>query len=186
MKFQKTILLLVGFVLIFALALGNWESVKAAMQSDTITKPLVYHKSLDISLGRGGVYFPSSNYTGKAVLTRIESENTEKLNFSQRWLDIRLFDSNGKEYEMVYGYVYVYFILNVYDHAAWDKGKLGIYHYNEAKESWEECNSNLFVEKCAPYGRLGCQITDGFGLFGLAIDELTTVSENNPGMYSKK
>lgn len=167
MNNRKTILILVGFILVFALALGYGDTVKAGTNS--ITKPLVYQKPLDISLGKGGVYFPSSSYTGKAVLTRIEPVDTRKLTFTQRWLDIRLFDSKGKEFKTVYGYVYVYFNLNADDRAAWNKGKLGIYHYDQAKKVWVECETQLLAGKNAPYGRVRHLITKEFGLYGLAI-----------------
>jgi len=169
MKYQKTTLTLLGFILIFGLALGYGAPAKAAMKTDTVTKPLVYQKSLDIYLGKGGVYFPSSHYTGKAVLTRIEPENTKKLTFTQRWSDIRLFDSGGKEFKPVYGYVYVYFNLSADDRTAWDKGKLSIYHYNATKKVWDECETQLLAGKNAPHGRVRFLLIDEFGLYGVAV-----------------
>lgn len=171
MKGQKAILLMVGFILMFALALSFAQPVKAAQKDDSITKPLTYQKPLDISLGKGGVYFPSSNYTGRAVLTRLEPKNTKKLTFTHRWLDIRLFDPNGKEIKTVYGFVYVYFNLNADDLAAWNKGKLGIYYYNITKDTWDECATRLIASKNSPYGRVSCLILDEFGRYGIAIKQ---------------
>jgi len=91
MKHQKSTIIVLGLLLMFAFVLGYSQTVWAA-QKDTITKSLEYQKPLDIFLGKGGVYFPSSTYTGKAVVTRTEAENTKGLSFTHRWLDIHLFD----------------------------------------------------------------------------------------------
>jgi hypothetical protein len=169
MKRQKTILLILGFLLMFALVLGYSEPVKAA-QKVTVTKPLVYQKPLDIFVGQGGVYFPSSSYTGKAVLTRAEPINTKNLTFTHRWLDIQLLDVNGKEIKSVYGYIYVYFNLNSDDYAAWKKDKLGIYYYDPAISKWVECPTSYVASKSSPYGRVSCMITQDFGRYGIAIN----------------
>lgn len=158
-----------SLILIVALTLGFGQPAKAALKIDSITKPLVYQKSSDISLGNGGVYFPSSNYAGYAVLSRIQPEHTKKLTFTQRWIDFHIFDANGKEFKKVFGYVYVYFNLNAEDRMAWDQGKLSIYHYNNAKKIWDLCETQLLASKNAPYGRVRFLMTEEFGLYGLAI-----------------
>ena len=168
MKYQKKILIILGLLLMFAFVLGYSQSVKAA-QKDTITKPLEYQKPLDIFLGKGGVYFPSSNYTGKAVVSRTEPANTKNLTFTHRWLDIQLFDNKGKERKSVYGYIYVYFNLNTDDYGAWKKEKLGIYHYDRATSKWVECPTYYVASKSSPYGRVSCLITKDFGRYGIAI-----------------
>jgi len=168
MKRKKIILLVLGLLLMFALVLGYSEPVKAA-QKVTITKPLEYQKPLDIFVGHGGVYFPSSNYTGKAVLTRVEPINTKNLTFTHRWLDIQLFDVKGKEIKSVYGYIYVYFNLNTEDYAAWKKEKLGIYYNDPATSKWVECPTYYVASRSSPYGRASCMITKDFGRYGIAI-----------------
>jgi hypothetical protein len=170
-KYRKLIFIIVGVAMVLILAMGYGEPAKAALKDKSITKSLVYQKPLDISLGRGGVYFSSSSYTGSVVLTRIKAENTRKLTFTQRWSDIHLFDSKGKEFDKVYGYVYVYFKLNHQERAAWDKGELSIYHFNQTKKVWEECETQLLASKNAPYGLARFLITNEFGLYGLAIQE---------------
>lgn len=169
MKFARTILITTLLVLAFALIFPSQESVKAADKNDSITKLMTYQKPLDISLGNGGVFFPSSTYTGQAVLNRIIPIHTKQLTFSQRWVDIHLYDSTGKEFKKVYGYVYVYFNLNVDDWAAWKKGNLGIYHYNETKKIWEECETYFIENSNTPHGRVRFMVTQEFGLYGLAI-----------------
>ena len=164
-KFVSLILIL-GFV--FSLTIISWDKVRASENTESISKTLVYQKPLDISLGKGGVYFPSSNYTGTAVLSRIEPIDTKQITFSQRWADIHLYDKSGKEFKNVYGYVYVYFNLNVEDRAAWNKGKLSIYHYNEVKKTWDETETQLLTYKNVPHGRVKVLLQE-FGLYGLGI-----------------
>lgn len=169
MRRTKKQLVVFGLILIFALTSGYWQTAKAHRESDSITRSLIREKPLDISIGKGGVYFPSSSYSGYVILTRVKPENTKELRFTQRWTDIHVFESSGKEINSVYGYVYIYFNLNSEDYVAWNKGKLSIYHYNESKKAWEACETQLLASKNAPYGRVRFLITDEFGRYGLAI-----------------
>ena len=168
MKNQKTILIILGLLLMFAFVLGTSQPVKAA-QKETITKSLEYQKPLDIFMGRGGVYFPSSAYTGKAVISRTEPVNTKNLTFTHRWLDIQLYDVKGKEIKSVSGYIYVYFNLNADDYVAWKKEKLSIYYYDPTTSNWVEYPTYYFASKSSPYGRVSTMIGKDFGRFGIAI-----------------
>ncbi|NIP44003.1 MAG: hypothetical protein GWN00_18770 [Aliifodinibius sp.] len=171
MKNKKQFLNLIGLLLALALTFGVIGSVQAAQKNDAITKTLVYQKPLDISLGRGGFYIPSSYYSGRAVLARIEPVNTHNLRFTQRWSDLHLYDTSGKEIKNVYGFVYAYFNLNAEDYSAWKKDKLSIYHYDQSKKVWEVCNTQWISGSTnAKYGRVACLVTQEFGLFGLAIE----------------
>lgn len=168
MKKKQGLMIMVLCLFALALSFATWEKASATENTTTITKPLVYQNALDISLGKGGVYFPSSNYTGKATLNRIEPVDIKGMTFTQRWLDIHLYDSTGKEFKNVYGFVYIYFNLNVEDRAAWNQGKLSIYHYNEAKKTWEKSETYLLPNKNVPHGRVRVLVQE-FGLYGLAI-----------------
>jgi hypothetical protein len=169
MKHQKSILIILGLLLMFVFVLGYSQSVQAA-QKDAITKSLVYQKPLDIFLGKGGVYFPSSTYTGKAVVTRTEAVNTKGLSFTHRWLDIQLFDVKGKEIKSITGYIYVYFNLNTDDYQAWKKEKLSIYYYDPATSKWTECPTLYVANSNSSYGRVSTLIAKDFGRFGIAIE----------------
>ena len=168
MKHQKSILIILGLLLMFGFVLGYSQTVWAA-QKVSVSKSLEYQKSLDIFLGKGGVYFPSSNYTGKAVVTRSDSVNTDKLTFTHRWLDIQLLDVKGKEIKTVSGNIYVYFNLNVDDYLAWKKEKLSIYYFDPATSKWTECPTIYVAKSNSPYGRVSTLIAKDFGRFGIAI-----------------
>ena len=96
MKHRKMVFFLLGLTLVFILAIGQWSLAEAAQKNHSVTKSLEYQKPVDVSLGRGGVYFSSSSYTGSVVLTRIKAEPHKKLTFTRRWSDIHLFDTKGK------------------------------------------------------------------------------------------
>ena len=174
MKSQKFFQILLAILFTLSAIVGSLKPALAYTSIDVVTKKLEYQKSTDIYTRNAGVYFPNSAYTATATLTRIDPTPdheawTRNLIFAQPLLDIRLYDSNGKEFKSVYGIVYVYFNLMVEDREAWDKGKLSIYYYDKVTKVWMECPARLLAEKGSQYGRISCLITEGFGLYAMAI-----------------
>jgi hypothetical protein len=119
-----------------------------------------------VYLGNGGVYFANSNYTATAELTREQLNPTKSLYFTQRSIDIRLYDNNNKEIKNLFGFVYVYFNLNAEDRANWNKDKLSVYQWNTATKNWVECPTWLVTDKSAGNGRASCLISS-FGTYAL-------------------
>ncbi|MBC8509661.1 MAG: hypothetical protein H8D34_32845 [Chloroflexi bacterium] len=175
MNTKKFFQIILAVIFTLSAVASSMAPVSAATKIDVVTKKLEYQKSTDISTRNAGVYFPNSAYTATATLTRLDltaadRASAKKLTFTQPWLDIRLHDSNGKEFRKVLGIVYVYFNLGVEDRATWDKGKLSIYYYDTLKKSWVECPSRLLTDKgSSGYGRISCLVTEGFGRYGMAI-----------------
>ena len=157
-------------VITIAVIIGEWQPVKAQTNFLTINHPLEPYQEIDVSLGRAGIYFPNSHYKGSLILARLNPEPTEKINFTQRWIDIQIYDSNGREIKTSSGYVFVYFNLDQNSRLAWDQGLLSIFHYNNSKDIWKECKTRLVADKNAPYGRVRTLIVKDFGLYGLAIE----------------
>ncbi len=171
MKIRKPIVITIGLILALALTFGVMHSVQAAGKNGTKTKALVYQQPLDLSLGKGGFYFASSNYTGNATITRTKPKDTDDLNFTQRWSEVELFDPDWDEMEAVYGVIYVYFNLNSDDWAAWNKGDLHIYKYDSSDKTWDECDTWWIGNEGHPkYGRVQCLVTEEFGRYGMAIE----------------
>ncbi len=165
-KFGLYILLIT--MIILAAVMCSWEPVQAQTNT-TIEYPLVLYKEIDVALGRAGVYFPGSNYAGSMFLSRLNPFHTDKLTFTQRWIDIQLFDSKGQEIRTVAGYAFVYFNLDQESRKVWDQGSLSIFHYNRDKDTWKKCNTRLVADKNLPFGRVRALILKEFGLYGLAI-----------------
>lgn len=136
------------------------------------TTSLTFRESADVYQGRAGLFTPSSNYTGEAVLTRYPLDSgvyQHGLDFTHDLLDVQVLDSQGDPFTKVYGLNYVYFNLNNYTRRAYDRGDLNIYHYNPDAKSWSACNVQVLIDtKNQPNGRLACIIED-FGLYGMAI-----------------
>jgi hypothetical protein len=178
MKTRKRITL-ACLALLFAVATlgGAWDTVSAAKLASKKTKTVSISagKPVDAWLGKAGVYFTSSAYSGKLILTRPavgtlrtqDSQlNKQDLKAHKRYLDIRVQDLAGKQVSLLRGLNYVYFNLNASERALWTKGDLGIYFFDTAQGKWVECLANHLVSK-GKHGRLACLATHT-GMYALA------------------
>jgi hypothetical protein len=173
MNLKKLTLALVALVIALAAVGGNWAIALADEGSKSITEPVSFQKAADIFLRKAGVYMPSSNYTGKAVLTRIEPTGKHAdvdLTFVAPLLDFTLLDPDGDEFEIVWGINYIYFNLDSEARADWDDKELSIYRYDPGKDDWIVCPSFLVRDDSAKHGRLTC-IINKFGLYALAREK---------------
>jgi hypothetical protein len=163
-------------LLILAILIGStgagWTHAYAAKSPppNILTQKIAFQAREDISLGKSGIFMPSSAYTATLTLTRtIAGSNYQPNNirFTQRWTEIALTDSQGKKITQVFGINYVYFTLNGWERRAWDAGLLSIYQYDTDNNKWVVCPfTHLVANKNAPRGRLTCVFTK-FGVFGL-------------------
>jgi hypothetical protein len=173
MKLKQLTLALVAVVIALAAVGGNWALALADEESKTLTQAVTYQRAADIYLRKAGVYMPSSNYTGKAVLKRLEPSGKHAdtdLTFAAPLLDFTLLDPDGDEFEIVWGINYVYFNLDSEARAAWDDKELAIYRYDAGKDDWMLCPSFLVRDDSARHGRLTCFINK-FGLYALAREK---------------
>jgi len=136
------------------------------------TASLTFGESADIYQGRAGFFTPSSNYSGKAVLTRYQFDSgvyQHGLDFTKDLMNVQVLDSQGVPFTKLYGLNYVYFNLNNYTRRAYERGDLNIYYYNPEAKTWSACAAQMLINtKNQPNGRLACIIED-FGLYGMAI-----------------
>ncbi|MGD2158453.1 MAG: hypothetical protein PVG32_16365 [Anaerolineales bacterium] len=164
MNLKKITLIVVALLIAFTAISIQWAPASAAAKS--ISKSISFGKPADIYLGNAGVYFANSNYTATAELTRERLNPTKSLRFTQRSVEIHLYDNKNKEIKNLFGYVYVYFNLNAEDRANWNKEKLSIYQFDTATKKWVECRTWLVSDKSSPYGRATCLISS-FGTYAL-------------------
>jgi hypothetical protein len=159
--------------LVFCLSLGLTTQAFAAEKTVKLQKKITSGTNADVYLGRGGVFFSNSVFSGVAQVTRMDpdqSHSSGKLRFFPRWLDARLYVDN-EEIKQARGLVYVYFNLDNQLRKAWDDGKLHIYQYVQKTGKWEMCQVELLVKtKYVPQGRLACVISN-FGLYGMAFTQ---------------
>ena len=160
----RFLLVFMAVVLVTATAVSTWSAGSAAKEKKSAIYDITAGQSADLWLGNEGLYMPSSVYTGKVILFRpaeadLKSPRAllekDEIGEASRFLEVSVLGSDGKEIQLLHGFVYVYFNLNSIENSLWDKGQLAIYRYDEGKHSWSECVANNLVDKGA-HGRLAC------------------------------
>jgi len=174
MTARKIFLSLLAFA-IFVGATGlGWNPAFAAKTPEkTITQKITAQAKEDVFLGRSGVFFPSSAYTGEITLTRYEFKSAKvgSLHFTEPSVEVSLSTSSKSQIKKVTGVVYVYFKLLSWERRLWDEGSLGIYQLDPKTGKWTACpNVKLVAGKNSPHGRIACVMTE-FGTFAMATKE---------------
>lgn len=131
---------LTAFAVILAL------SVIATSFLPATTSVIKEGQTVEFYIGRAGVSFTDSQFTGTVRLARIDDSKIKATNhpdFKHDLLSVRLTKSNGEKVTHVLGAVYVYFIANRAEISAWETGELAVYVYDSWKNEWQECYSFL-------------------------------------------
>ena len=167
--------LLVIVITIGALGFGWLPSFAAKEAEKTITQKITAQAREDVGLGRSGVFFPSSAYTGDLTLTRTgQKQGFSKvggLRFTEPSVEVRLTTGSKSEVTKVTGIVYVYFKLLSWERRLWDEGNLKIYQLDPKTGKWVACpNVKLVSGKNSPHGRLACVMTE-FSTFAMATTQ---------------
>ena len=131
----ETILILATVV---AIGIGTWQvafaSTKVARDLRVHTVDIDFGDEQDIWIAGAGVYIPYSQMRGTLIVHRPDHEenyNWRPTVFTERLLDVRVFDNDGREFDRTYGFVYVYFDLDRLEQNAWFRtDRLSIWHYD--------------------------------------------------------
>lgn len=127
-----------------------------------------FGQDADFAMGRAGISFTGSQYTGTVQLKRVAVTNSlaeETPSFLTSWLDLRLTKDNDERVTHVIGSVYVYFKVRRSEARKFANGELTIYLFDTWTKTWEEC-STFAVRDKNQVTRLGCRMRV-FGLYGL-------------------
>src|SRR5512144_2362318 len=92
-------------------------------------------ETASFNLGRAGVSFTNSFYTGIVRLSRPDDSRIKAVNhpdFRGSLLEVRFNKSGGEKVRYVTGAVYVYFLLKPADLRDWEHGELALFAY----DSW--------------------------------------------------
>lgn len=171
--YSKRVFLFMAALLIACSALGaTWASGLAREAREWSTFTLTLEQPEDVFLGKGGVFMVSSSYNGYAVISRWEPYGLKHpgLKFVDRWIEFRIYGQDTEEFEILYGFNYVYFNLTNAQRQLWNSDDLRIYHYDESTAKWVECPTYLVANENSPNGRLTCVMTE-FGFYGLAMEK---------------
>jgi hypothetical protein len=130
-------------------------------------------QTVQFNIGRAGVSFVKSQFTGVVRLARPDDSNIGAVNhpdFRYSLLDVRLNKSNGEKVTFVLGAAYVYFLLRPADVRDWEQGQLALYVYDSWGNQWKECPSFLVTNhNLRP--RLACRMRT-FSVYGVAEKSL--------------
>lgn len=171
MKSRKMLQFVVALVITLVTIGNGWMPSSAAKETvKKVTQKITAQAREDVFLGRSGVFFPSSAYTGDLTLTRIEPKSTRisGLRFTEPFIEVSLATGSKDQVKKVTGIVYVYFKLLSWERRLWDEGNLSIYQLDSKSGKWVECpNLKIVAGKNSPHGRLACVVTE-FGTYAMA------------------
>ena len=167
-RWNKKIIFLVLLVALLGL---NFQQVSALEDGGFVKKEkeIVFNQSYEIFIGNGGVFLDKSRHIGTLVVKAREPVNRGWQVFTQRILDVRVYNTEGKQFEEVFGLVRVYFNLDDYQRNKWNDpaSNMSIWTFDEVNGGWSKCKTRLVDSSKYPHGRVYCFV-DHYGIYGLA------------------
>lgn len=139
-----------------------------AASSGVKLRRVKFGQDADYTMGRAGIRFSASQYTGTVQLKRMNITNSladDTPSFITKWIDLRLTKDNDERVTQVVGAVYVYFNVRRSEARQFDNGELTIYLFDTWKQTWEKCPTFAVRDK-NQVTRLACRMRV-FGLYGL-------------------
>ncbi len=140
--------------------------------------PLVFNKSYDVFIGNGGVYIDNSRHIGTLIVKAIDPTRRPLMwhVFTQRLLDVRVYDKDNVPFDTVYGLIRVYFNLDKFQYQQWsDKtSNMSIWYFDELLGGWHKCTTHWEPVAGSAQGRLWCPI-HRYALYGLAYTKPTLI-----------
>jgi hypothetical protein len=160
------------FLLLLVALLGvNFQQAFALEEGGFVKKEvdIVLNKSYEIFIGNGGVFLDNSRHIGTLVVKARKPVNRGWQVFTQRILDVRVYNTEGREFEEVYGLVRVYFNLDRWQRQIWENptSNMSIWTFDDINGGWRKCYTNLVDSAQYPHGRLYC-LVHKYGSYGLA------------------
>jgi hypothetical protein len=138
---------------------------------------LVLNKVYEVFIGNGGVFLDKSRHIGTLVVKAEEFNRPESwFIFTQRILDIQVYDKDGQEFETVYGLIRVYFNLDKVQYDRWIEpdNNMSIWYFDELNGGWHKCVTHWESTPGLPRGRLWC-VVHHYTRYGLAWTKPTLV-----------
>ena len=139
-----------------------------AASSGVKLRRVKFGQDADIAMGKAGIRFGGSQYTGTVQLKRVNVTNSlakDTPSFLAKWIDLRLTKDNDERVNQIVGAVYVYFKVRRAEARQFENGELTIYFFDTWTSTWEKC-STFAVRDKNQVTRLGCRMRV-FGLYGL-------------------
>lgn len=166
---------------IVLLGIATMPALAFQQGSGPITKeiPLVMNKEYELFIGNGGVYMDNSRHIGTLVLKSEEwpaNRSQSWQQFTQRLLDIRVYEKGGGEFDAVYGVVRVYFNLDSEQYDMWqdEERNMSIWQFDELNGGWRKCVTHWEPAPGLRFGRLWCLVKQ-YTRYGLAWTQPTLI-----------
>lgn len=157
-------------VLVF-MVVGLVLSSLSAVAFLTRFYPVYKGQASDFYIGRAGVSFTESAYSGKLRLSRVSDGNLPgnvPFKATQKALDTSFETFDGKVINFAVAPVYVYFKLRVPEIQSWDNGKLSIYYFDDYSTAWKKCPTSEVLESYTTEIRVYCQLRQ-YGLYAVGV-----------------
>jgi hypothetical protein len=177
---KKTLSRLLLALLLFAFVFLNVSQAWADEGGGTMRKEVdvVMNKSYELFIGNGGVFLDNSRHIGTLVIKSIEPTRRAGMwhVFTQRLIDVRMYEKDGGTFTSVYGLVRVYFNLDKFQYDKWSdpQSNMSIWYFDEQNGGWHKCTTHWEPAPGLSRGRLWC-LVHRFALYGLAYTQPTMI-----------
>ena len=178
---SKAVYRIALFLLPVLLLLAAWAIPALAFQEEAPIRKeehLVLNQDYEVIIGNGGVFIDDAQYIDSTLVVKAEpfpaNRNQSWWQFTQRTLDIRIYDRNGKPFEWVYGLVRVYFNLDKFQYDKWidEDANMSIWYFDELNGGWRKCVTHWESVPGLSKGRLWC-VVRYYTRYGLAWTQPT-------------
>lgn len=141
---------------------------------------IVMNKSYELFAGNAGVFLDNSRHIGTLVIKTVDPTRRPGMwhYFTQRLIDVRVYDKDGDEFDTVYGLVRVYFNLDDYQWQQWNdpQSNMSIWYFDEPNRGWHKCTTHWEPAPSLSRGRLWCPVHQ-YALYGLGFTRPTLVMQ---------
>lgn len=174
---KKKIQGIIVAVVMVALVAFTWQSVFAQRPTDRVEVQLDFGNQFDVSIGNSGISQRNSGFRGTLVVEKYESppDFTSYYIWTQKYMDVRIYDNDGRLYDSIFGILQVYFDLDGTQRNIWDTrgSNMSIWHYDITVRHWVKCPTMITYHlEDYPFGRLSCAVRS-FGLYGIGWTQPT-------------
>ncbi|MEX2162443.1 MAG: hypothetical protein WD751_11095 [Anaerolineales bacterium] len=163
------------------LLLAVWAVPAFAFQDEPPIRKeqhLELNQDYEVIIGNGGVFIDDAQYIDSTLVVKAEQPLTKFgfhwHQFTQRTLDIRIYDKTGDQFKWVYGLVRVYFNLDKFQYDKWidEEANMSIWYFDELGGGWRKCVTHWEAVPGLAKGRLWC-VVRYYTRYGLAWTQPT-------------
>lgn len=178
---SKTTYRVALFALPIVVLLAVWVMPALAFQDEPPIRKeqhIELGQDYDVFVGNGGVHIDNAQYIDSTLVVKAEQPPQHFgmywHQFTQRTLDIQIYDRNGDPFLWVYETVRVYFNLDKFQYDKWvdEDANMSIWYFDQPSGGWRKCVTHWEAVAGLPKGRLWCMVRH-YTRYGLAWTQPT-------------